>query len=200
MKRERGGRDGDEDDDDLFRELFGSDDEDGGQPSGRQAPPNATQDAADLARRRKALKSRRAKTVQSKKRLKCDCYEDRALGRVHYQMGVVESALVKLRDALPPLSDKTAKPDADRIRECRRGLKACEKMLKEMAPAVADVRRISERGAARAGEMARLLACVTAKRTDMNVVTRDGAPLQITHHHAFRSLDYRPPPKKRNNN
>jgi hypothetical protein len=200
------GEDGDDEDAEL-EALFG----DSAEPEPKSPPPPKRKRSLftevgpykgppteeELRQRRKALKKHRAKERRVKKRLKCDCYTDRALERAHVHLGTVEKAMANVRRSLPKLSEVSAKSEQDRIRECRRQLKEAVKALQTQHVFLAEIKRIAARGVERGNDLAMKIACITAKRTDQEVVTRFGQPFQVTHHEAFQALAHRQKPKPR---
>ena len=181
--------------------LFDDDDDEEEEEGVEKAPakrPLTEEEKAELAvRRRRALQKQRASRMKTKKRLVCDCYLDQAIKRARVHVKATEEACQQVNQLLPVSSDMYNKGVNERINQANLRLRKLEKLCRTMGIQLGELRRIADRGVARGNELAMKIACVTAKRSDINVVNHHGKPLKVTQYDAFRSLDYRAKPRNR---
>ena len=203
-----------EEDDDLEEELNALfDDDDADSPSGerplKKAPPPPDADAGeepskkrkrrvpeDTAEDRSKLLITQRRMARKGKRMKCDCYVDRATKRAHTHLMALEKAMKRTMLVLPKLAEAKTASVQERIKECRRALKATEKSLRDMHTFVLTVQRVAEGGRERGEGIAMRIACITAKRTDMQVVNKAGAMMRVSDHDDFDVLTTLPPISK----
>jgi hypothetical protein len=179
--------------------LFGSgdDEEEPVATPTKRAPQTAQQRAEEEARRRRALQKQRSSQMRARKRLICDCYEDQAIKRARVHVKTVEEAASSLSEVLPPPSDLNTKGVNERINQTRLRLRKVEKLARELKNELREIKRVAGNGVARGNTLAMKIACIVAKRSDINMVTRNGKSLKMTQYDDFASISYRPNPRGR---
>lgn len=147
---------------------------------------------ADTAEHRADLMATQLEWAQRGKRVKCDCYTQRATKRAHTHLMGLERVMKRAMHLLPKMAEAKTATVQERIKEVRRALKATEKALLETHKYIAGVQHIADTAHQRGDTLAMRIACVTAKRTDMQVVTKNGERMRVSDHDDFNVLSRLP--------